>query len=239
MTKRILVIEDEPSIAELIAVNLAHAGFEVEKALQADQALIMIGRKVPSLIVLDWMLPGKPGIQFAQELKASDKTKSIPILMLTAKSEEADKVAGLNAGADDYVTKPFSPNEFIARVKALLRRHTPEPEIDAPLIVGPLRLDQGGHRLIAVWPGFDPKAISLGPTDFKLLQFLMLNPERVHTRNQLLDGIWGNDKYIDERTVDVHIKRLREALQPSGCDRFIETVRGAGYRITKTPKEND
>jgi len=239
MTKRILVIEDEPSIAELIAVNLAHAGFEVEKALQADQALIMIGRKVPSLIVLDWMLPGKPGIKFAQELKASDKTKSIPILMLTAKSEEADKVAGLNAGADDYVTKPFSPNEFIARVKALLRRHTPEPEIDAPLIVGPLRLDQGGHRLIAVWPGFDPKAISLGPTDFKLLQFLMLNPERVHTRNQLLDGIWGNDKYIDERTVDVHIKRLREALQPSGCDRFIETVRGAGYRITKTPKEND
>lgn len=238
MTQRILVVEDEPSIAELIAVNLAHAGFEVERALQTDQALMMIGRKAPSLIVLDWMLPGKPGIQFARELKASDKTKAIPILMLTAKGEEADKVAGLNAGADDYVTKPFSPNEFIARVKALLRRHTPEPEIDAPLIVGPLRLDQGGHRLIAVWPGFDPKAISLGPTDFKLLQFLMLNPERVHTRNQLLDGVWGNDKYIDERTVDVHIKRLREALQPSGCDRFVETVRGAGYRITKTPKEN-
>jgi two-component system phosphate regulon response regulator PhoB len=184
------------------------------------------------------MLPGKPGIQFARELKSNEKTKAIPILMLTAKGEEADKVAGLNAGADDYVTKPFSPNEFIARVKALLRRHTSEPDIDAPLIVGPLRLDQGGHRLIAVWPGFDPKAISLGPTDFKLLQFLMLNPERVHTRNQLLDGVWGNDKYIDERTIDVHIKRLREALQPSGCDRFVETVRGAGYRITKTPKEN-
>ena len=237
MTK-VLVVEDEPSIAELIAVNLAHAGYEVERALQSDQALSMIHRKAPSLIVLDWMLPGKPGIQFARELKSNEKTKAIPILMLTAKGEEADKVAGLNAGADDYVTKPFSPNEFIARVKALLRRHTSEPDIDAPLIVGPLRLDQGGHRLIAVWPGFDPKAISLGPTDFKLLQFLMLNPERVHTRNQLLDGVWGNDKYIDERTIDVHIKRLREALQPSGCDRFVETVRGAGYRITKTPKEN-
>jgi two-component system phosphate regulon response regulator PhoB len=238
MTQHILVVEDEPSIAELIAVNLAHAGYEVERALQSDQALSMIHRKAPSLIVLDWMLPGKPGIQFARELKSNEKTKAIPILMLTAKGEEADKVAGLNAGADDYVTKPFSPNEFIARVKALLRRHTSEPDIDAPLIVGPLRLDQGGHRLIAVWPGFDPKAISLGPTDFKLLQFLMLNPERVHTRNQLLDGVWGNDKYIDERTIDVHIKRLREALQPSGCDRFVETVRGAGYRITKTPKEN-
>ena len=238
MTQHILVVEDEPSIAELIAVNLAHAGYEVERALQSDQALSMIHRKAPSLIVLDWMLPGKPGIQFARELKSNEKTKAIPILMLTAKGEEADKVAGLNAGADDYVTKPFSPNEFIARVKALLRRHTSEPDIDAPLIVGPLRLDQGGHRLIAVWPGFDPKAISLGPTDFKLLQFLMLNPESVHTRNQLLDGVWGNDKYIDERTIDVHIKRLREALQPSGCDRFVETVRGAGYRITKTPKEN-
>lgn len=238
MTQHILVVEDEPSIAELIAVNLAHAGFEVERALQSDQALSMINRKAPSLIVLDWMLPGKPGIQFARELKSNEKTKAIPILMLTARGEEADKVAGLNAGADDYVTKPFSPNEFIARVKALLRRHTSEPDIDAPLIVGPLRLDQGGHRLIAVWPGFDPKAIALGPTDFKLLQFLMLNPERVHTRNQLLDGVWGNDKYIDERTIDVHIKRLREALQPSGCDRFVETVRGAGYRITKTPKEN-
>jgi two-component system phosphate regulon response regulator PhoB len=238
MTQHILVVEDEPSIAELIAVNLAHAGYEVERALQSDQALSMIHRKAPSLIVLDWMLPGKPGIQFARELKSNEKTKAIPILMLTARGEEADKVAGLNAGADDYVTKPFSPNEFIARVKALLRRHTSEPDIDAPLIVGPLRLDQGGHRLIAVWPGFDPKAISLGPTDFKLLQFLMLNPERVHTRNQLLDGVWGNDKYIDERTIDVHIKRLREALQPSGCDRFVETVRGAGYRITKTPKEN-
>lgn len=238
MTQHILVVEDEPSIAELIAVNLAHAGFEVERALQSDQALSMINRKAPSLIVLDWMLPGKPGIQFARELKSNEKTKAIPILMLTARGEEADKVAGLNAGADDYVTKPFSPNEFIARVKALLRRHTPEPDIDAPLIVGPLRLDQGGHRLIAVWPGFDPKSIALGPTDFKLLQFLMLNPERVHTRNQLLDGVWGNDKYIDERTIDVHIKRLREALQPSGCDRFVETVRGAGYRITKTPKEN-
>jgi len=238
MTQHILVVEDEPSIAELIAVNLAHAGFEVERALQSDQALSMINRKAPSLIVLDWMLPGKPGIQFARELKSNEKTKAIPILMLTARGEEADKVAGLNAGADDYVTKPFSPNEFIARVKALLRRHTSEPDIDAPLIVGPLRLDQGGHRLIAVWPGFDPKAIALGPTYFKLLQFLMLNPERVHTRNQLLDGVWGNDKYIDERTIDVHIKRLREALQPSGCDRFVETVRGAGYRITKTPKEN-
>ena len=238
MTHRILIVEDEPSIAELIAVNLNHAGYEVQRAMQTELASMLMKDTLPSLLILDWMLPGKPGIQFARELKSNEKTKAIPILMLTAKGEEADKVAGLNAGADDYVTKPFSPNEFIARVKALLRRHTSEPDIDAPLIVGPLRLDQGGHRLIAVWPGFDPKAISLGPTDFKLLQFLMLNPERVHTRNQLLDGVWGNDKYIDERTIDVHIKRLREALQPSGCDRFVETVRGAGYRITKTPKEN-
>jgi len=236
MTHRILIVEDEPSIAELIAINLTHAGYEVEKAMQADIAQGMLKDRLPSLIILDWMLPGKSGVQFAKELRANDRTRSLPILMLTAKSEEADKVLGLDSGADDYVTKPFSPKELIARVRALLRRQTPVDD-SGPLTVGPLRLDPSSHRVLAVWPNADPKPISLGPTEFRLLQYFMANPERVHSRTSLLDNVWGNEVYIEERTVDVHIKRLRAALSPVDCDRFIETVRGSGYRITKMPTE--
>lgn len=237
MTHRILVVEDEPSIAELIAINLSHAGFEVEKVMQTDIAQGLMKERLPSLIILDWMLPGKSGVQFAKELRANERTRGLPILMLTAKSEEADKVLGLDSGADDYVTKPFSPKELIARVRALLRRQTPI-EDTGPLTVGPLRLDPSSHRVLAIWPNTDPRPISLGPTEYRLLQFFMSNPERVHSRTNLLDNVWGNEVYIEERTVDVHIKRLRAALAPVDCDRYIETVRGSGYRITKTPTES-
>ena len=236
MTHRILVVEDEPSIAELIAINLTHAGYEVERALQTEIAQGLMKEQLPSLIILDWMLPGKSGVQFAKELRANERTRGLPILMLTAKSEEVDKVLGLDSGADDYVTKPFSPKELIARVKALLRRQTPI-EDTGPLTVGPLKLDPSSHRVLAVWPNSDPKPISLGPTEYRLLQYFMANPERVHSRTSLLDKVWGNEVYIEERTVDVHIKRLRAALSSVDCDRFIETVRGSGYRITKMPSD--
>ncbi|QWE20054.1 phosphate regulon transcriptional regulator PhoB [Polynucleobacter sp. AP-Kolm-20A-A1] len=236
MTHRILIVEDEPSIAELIAINLAHAGYEVERAMQTDLALAMMKDQLPSLIILDWMLPGKSGVQFAKELRASERTKSLPILMLTAKSEESDKVLGLDSGADDYVTKPFSPKELVARVRAILRRQTPM-EDTGPLAIGPLKLDPSSHRVLAVWPNMDPKPIPLGPTEFRLLQYFMANPERVHSRGSLLDKVWGSEVYIEERTVDVHIKRLRAALAAFDCDRYVETVRGSGYRITKTPTE--
>ena len=237
MIQRILVVEDEPSIAELIAINLSHAGYEVEKAMQTDVAQSMMKEQLPSMIILDWMLPGKSGVQFAKELRSNDRTRGLPILMLTAKSEEADKVMGLDSGADDYVTKPFSPKELIARVRALLRRQIPI-EDTGPLTLGPLKLDPSSHRVLAIWPNSDPRPISLGPTEYRLLQFFMTNPERVHSRTNLLDKVWGNEVYIEERTVDVHIKRLRAALSPVDCDRYIETVRGSGYRITKTPTES-
>ena len=237
MIQRILVVEDEPSIAELIAINLSHAGYEVEKAMQTDVAQCMMKEQLPSMIILDWMLPGKSGVQFAKELRPNDRTRGVPILMLTATREEADKVMGLDSGADDYVTKPFSPKELIARVRALLRRQIPI-EDTGPLTLGPLKLDPSSHRVLAIWPNSDPRPISLGPTEYRLLQFFMTNPERVHSRTNLLDKVWGNEVYIEERTVDVHIKRLRAALSPVDCDRYIETVRGSGYRITKTPTES-
>mgnify|MGYP000390830293 CR=1 FL=1 len=232
MTHRILIVEDEPSIAELIAINLSHAGFEVERAMQTDIALTMMKDQLPNLIILDWMLPGKSGVQFAKELRSNERTKALPILMLTAKSEESDKVLGLDSGADDYVTKPFSPKELIARVRAILRRQMPM-EDTGPLAVGPLKLDPSSHRVLAVWPNQDPKSIALGPTEFRLLQYFMANPERVHSRASLLDKVWGSEVYIEERTVDVHIKRLRDALATQHCDEMIETVRGSGYRLSK------
>ena len=206
MTHRILIVEDEPSIAELIAINLSHAGYEVEKAMQTDLALTMMKDQLPNLIILDWMLPGKSGVQFAKELRSNERTKALPILMLTAKSEESDKVLGLDSGADDYVTKPFSPKELVARVRAILRRQMPI-EDTGPLTVGPLKLDPSSHRVLAIWPNQEPKSIALGPTEFRLLQYFMANPERVHSRGSLLDKVWGSEVYIEERTVDVHIKR--------------------------------
>jgi two-component system phosphate regulon response regulator PhoB len=236
MTHRILIVEDEPSIAELIAINLTHAGYEVEKAMQTDIAFAMMKDQLPNMIILDWMLPGKSGVQFAKELRSNERTKALPILMLTAKSEESDKVLGLDSGADDYVTKPFSPKELVARVRAMLRRQMPI-EDTGPLTVGPLKLDPSSHRVLASWPNMESKSIALGPTEFRLLQFFMANPERVHSRANLLDKVWGSEVYIEERTVDVHIKRLRAALVPFDCDRYIETVRGSGYRITKSPTQ--
>jgi two-component system phosphate regulon response regulator PhoB len=237
MSQLILIVEDEPSIAELISINLSHAGFTVARAFQADEAMLMMRNISPDLIILDWMLPGKSGVQFAKELRANAATQSLPILMLTAKGEETDKVLGLDAGADDYVTKPFSPKELVARVKALLRRHAPSAVEEKALSVGPIQLDPISHRLTITMPNLSPKSVSLGPTEFRLMQFLMANPERVHSRTHLLDNVWGNEAYIEERTVDVHIKRLRAALSPYDCDRFVETVRGSGYRITKNPVE--
>ena len=237
MIQRILVVEDEPSIAELIAINLTHAGFQVEKVMQTELALSLMKDSLPDLLILDWMLPGKSGVQFSKELRANDRTRGLPILMLTAKSEESDKVMGLDSGADDYVTKPFSPKELVARVKAL-RRRSLVVEDTGPLVVGTLKLDPSSHRVIAIWPNQESKLISLGPTEYRLLQYFMANPERVHSRTSLLDKVWGNEVYIEERTVDVHIKRLRAALSPFDCDHYIETVRGSGYRITKTPTES-
>jgi len=235
MPQHILVVEDEPSIAELLSINLTHAGYTVSRALQADEALQLLRNTKPDLIILDWMMPGKSGVQFARELRSNPLTQAIPILMLTAKGEEADKVLGLDAGADDYVTKPFSPKELVARVKALLRRHVFEVVEEKALVLGPMQLDPVAHRLTIRISDNTSKALALGPTEFRLMQFLMANPERVHSRTHLLDNVWGNEVYIEERTVDVHIKRLRAALAPFACDHYVETVRGSGYRITKNP----
>jgi two-component system phosphate regulon response regulator PhoB len=235
MSQHILVVEDEPSIAELISINLTHAGYTVSRALQADEALLLLRNAKPDLVILDWMMPGKSGVQFARELRSNPLTQTIPILMLTAKGEESDKVLGLDAGADDYVTKPFSPKELVARVKALLRRHVLEVVEEKLLILGPMQLDPVAHRLSIRISDNTGKTLALGPTEFRLMQFLMANPERVHSRTHLLDNVWGNEVYIEERTVDVHIKRLRAALAPFACDHFVETVRGSGYRITKNP----
>jgi two-component system phosphate regulon response regulator PhoB len=236
MSQYVLIVEDEPSIAELISVNLTHSGFTVQVAMQADEALMLIREEAPQLIILDWMLPGKSGVQFAKELRASNFGKAIPVLMLTAKGEESDKVAGLDAGADDYVTKPFSPRELIARVNALLRRY--EVQSDNKSTVGALTLDPASHRVHAFLDTPKVKEILLGPTEFRLLEFLMGHPDRVHSRASLLDHVWGNDSYIEERTVDVHIKRLRSALALVACENMIETVRGSGYRLSKSAPQS-
>jgi len=188
---------------------------------------------LPDLVVLDWMLPGKSGVQFAKELRSNERTKDIPIILLTARSEEMDKIAGLEAGADDYLTKPFSPKELVARIRAVLRRRSPQLA-DEVVQINNLRLDPVSHRVMAT-NGVDEVSLDLGPTEFRLLHFFMTHPERVHSRGQLLDKVWGDHVFVEERTVDVHIKRLRAALSPSNCQNLIETVRGSGYRLTKTP----
>jgi two-component system phosphate regulon response regulator PhoB len=233
MASSILIVEDEPSIAELIAVNLSHAGFLPVRAFQTEQASQLMKEVLPDLVVLDWMLPGKSGVQFAKELRANERTKDIPIILLTARSEEMDKIAGLEAGADDYLTKPFSPKELVARIRAVLRRRSPQLA-DEVVQINNLRLDPVAHRVLAN-NGVDEVTLDLGPTEFRLLHFFMTHPERVHSRGQLLDKVWGDHVFVEERTVDVHIKRLRAALSPSNCQNLIETVRGSGYRLTKTP----
>ncbi len=226
MPANILIVEDEPAIQELIALNLEHAGHHVLRARDAEEAAGLVRQALPDVVLLDWMLPGQSGVQFARALRADERTRQIPIIMLTARSEELDKVAGLDSGADDYMTKPFSPRELLARIKAVLRRRAPQ-RTDEPIDIGGLRLDPATHRVFA---GGAP--VDLGPTEFRLLHFFMTHPERVHSRSQLLDQVWGDHVFVEERTVDVHIRRLRMALEASGHDRLIETIRGSGYRLS-------
>jgi two-component system phosphate regulon response regulator PhoB len=228
---RILVVEDEAAIAELVAINLRHAGYEVTVVGDADSAIQSVDRMLPDLVLLDWMLPGQSGLALAKAWRAAARTKPLPIIMLTARAEEGDKLAGLDGGADDYLTKPFSPKELLARIRAVLRRKAPQA-LDEAVEVAGLRLDPATRRVNRVIEGA-MREVKVGPTEFRLLHFLMTHPERVHSRAQLLDRVWGDHVFIEERTVDVHVKRLREALTPVNGAQLVETVRGAGYRMTQ------
>ncbi len=221
---RVLIVEDEAAIAELIAVNLRHNGMSPVWAEDGARAQLEIDAVLPDLILLDWMLPGQNGVALAKKWRNDPRTRHVPILMLTARSEENDKVSGLDAGADDYITKPFSTQELLARIRAVLRRRAPE-QAGGVVSIGPLTLDAATHRVT-----LNGQLLKLGPTEFKLLNHLMSHPERVHSRGQLLDKVWGDHVFIEERTVDVHVKRLREALGVAGV--MLETVRGAGYRFS-------
>ncbi|MCK6425422.1 MAG: phosphate regulon transcriptional regulator PhoB [Burkholderiaceae bacterium] len=224
---RILVVEDEAAISELISLNLRHAGFEVELAASAEQAQLAVDGALPDLVLLDWMLPGQSGLALARQWRAAARTRDLPIIMLTARADEADKVGGLDAGADDYLTKPFGIGELLARIRSVLRRRAPQA-LDSVVEVDGLRLDPGTRRVSR-----GGTEVRVGPTEFRLLHFFLTHPERVHSRSQLLDRVWGDHVFIEERTVDVHVKRLREALAPVHCAGMIETVRGAGYRLAQ------
>ena len=225
MSASVLVVEDEPQILELVAVNLEHSGYQVVRTSSAEQAEAAISDQLPDAVVLDWMLPGESGLAFARRLRAAERTRELPILMLTARAMEQDKLSALEAGADDYLTKPFSPKELAARIKAVLRRRAPQLSGDGVEVQG-LRLDPAAHLVSA-----GELQLELSPLEFRLLHFLMTHPGRVYSRGQLLDEVWGDHVYIEERTVDVHIRRLRKALESSGHDRLIDTVRGSGYAL--------
>ena len=225
MTATVMIVEDEPAILELVAVNLEHAGYEVLRAPSAEQAGRLLSDILPDVVILDWMLPGQSGLALARRLRAEPRTREMPIIFLTARAGEPDKIAGLEAGADDYITKPFSTKELVARIRAVLRRRKPQHG-DQPVEIGGLRLDPVAHRVTG-----HGQALALGPTEFKLLHYLLTHPNRVYSRTQLLDEVWGDHVFIEERTVDVHIRRLRQALSPSGHDALIETVRGSGYAL--------
>jgi two-component system phosphate regulon response regulator PhoB len=224
---RVLIVEDEAPIAELIAVNLRHNGFQPTWAMDSETAQRELDDQLPDVILLDWMLPGESGLALAKKWRKDSRTKSVPILMLTARGDESDRVAGLDAGADDYIIKPFSTKEMLARIRAVLRRRSPEMA-GGVVAIGALVLDASTHRVT-----YEDQPLKMGPTEFKLLHYFMQNSERVHSRGQLLDKVWGDHVFIEERTVDVHVKRLREALGAAGV--LIETVRGAGYRLTAQP----
>jgi two-component system phosphate regulon response regulator PhoB len=226
MTANILLVEDEPAIQELLAFNVAQCGFRAIQALDVSSATAEINRALPDLILLDWMLPDTTGVEFARRLRADQRTRNIPIIMLTARTEERDKVMGLEAGADDYITKPFSPRELMARIRAVLRRRMPEMS-EETVSAGGLELSPTTHRVSA-----KGVALELGPTEFRILHFFMTHPERVYSRGQLLDQVWGDHVFVEERTVDVHIRRLRQALEPSALDNLVQTVRGSGYRFS-------
>ncbi|MGI9342109.1 MAG: phosphate regulon transcriptional regulator PhoB [Gammaproteobacteria bacterium] len=223
--RRILVVEDEAAIRQMLVFNLTRAGFEVDEAEDCRTARQRVVDGRPDLILVDWMLPDSSGLELTRSLRRDEANRDLPIIMLTAKVEEREKVIGLEGGADDYITKPFSPRELIARINALLRRATPSD--DAPLQAGELKLDSISHRVLA-----GDQEIRLGPTEYRLLKFMMQNPERVYSRGQLLDRVWGQNVYVEERTVDVHVRRLRKALEDHDADRYVQTVRGAGYRFS-------
>lgn len=229
MTAHILVVEDEPAISELITLNLRHGGFKVTQVSSAEQADWSLRGILPDLILLDWMLPGQSGVALARKLRGESRTKNLPIILLTARVDEDDKVQGLESGADDYIAKPFSPRELVARVRALLRRRSPELAEEA-LQIGRICLNPASHQV-----DIEGAAVDLGPTEFRLLRFFMSHSGRVFSRVQLLDKVWGEQVYIEERTVDVHIRRLRAALTPFGEEVRVETVRGAGYRFVDEP----
>ncbi|WP_168795984.1 phosphate regulon transcriptional regulator PhoB [Paraburkholderia aromaticivorans] len=230
----VLIVEDEPAIIELLAANLKHAGMHPLPARDVTVASALIAEVLPDLIVLDWMLPGMSGLQFMRLLRADFRTRDVPVIMLTARDEEQDRVDGLETGADDYLAKPFSPKELVARIKAVLRRRAPQLTDDA-VTIGSLTLDPATRRLF-VKDDDAELLVHLGPTEFKLLHFFMTHPERVHSRTLVLDQVWGDHVFIEERTIDVHIKRLRAALKPVGYDAIIETVRGSGYRLSREPQ---
>ena len=224
--RTILIIEDEPAIREMVCFALERAGFNCLQANDAEEGHASIADRAPDLILLDWMLPGMSGVDLARRLKREELTRNIPVIMLTAKGEEADRIRGLDVGADDYVVKPFSPRELVARINAVLRRtapDTPEPVLEVDGLV----LDSASH-----WVSANGQRLEMGPTEFRLLHFFMTHPDRVYSREQLLDRVWGRNVYVEERTVDVHIRRLRKAIEPRGHDKLIQTVRGAGYRFS-------
>lgn len=225
MFVRILIVEDEPAVRELITYNLQQSGYDTVQAEDAERAMMIISEALPDLILLDWMLPKMSGVEFARTLRRQERTRGIPIIMLTARTEEADKVMGLDI-ADDYMTKPFSPRELVARINAVLRRLAPEAS-DQVVELDGLKLEPSKHQVTA-----GNNKVELGPTEYKLLHFLMTHTERVYTRSQLLDRVWGDHVFVEERTVDVHIRRLRKALEAVGKDEWIQTVRGAGYRFS-------
>ena len=229
MQKCILIVEDEPAIRDMVAFALRKAGMDPVHAGDARAAQGMIAERVPDLILLDWMLPGTSGLELARRLRKEDLTRSVPIIMLTARGEETDRVGGFEAGVDDYVVKPFSPRELIARINAVMRR-THGSDSEGVIELGGLKIDSAAHRVYA-----GDVTIPIGPTEYRLLHFFMTHAERVYTRSQLLDYVWGGSVYVEERTVDVHIRRLRKTLEPFHCDGLIQTVRGAGYRFSTTP----
>jgi two-component system phosphate regulon response regulator PhoB len=227
--KQILVVEDERPIREMIAFGLRRAGFEVREAPDARTGRAEVANRRPDLLLVDWMLPDTSGLEFTRALKRDRETSELPVIMLTARAEEGDKVAGLEGGADDYITKPFSPRELLARINAVLRRSLPAEGAERTEIEG-LVLDQSSQRVSS-----GDRTVALGPTEYRMLAFFMTHPERVYTREQLLDRVWGGNVYVEERTIDVHIRRLRKALEESGHDRLIQTVRGSGYRLSARP----
>jgi len=225
MPATVMIVEDEPAILELVAVNLEHAGFQTLRATSAEEAGRLLADVLPDVLLLDWMLPGQSGVALARRLRGDARTRELPLIFLTARAEEPDKVAGLEAGADDYVTKPFSTKELVARIRSVLRRRKPQHG-DTPVEIAGLRIDPAAHRVTG-----NGEVLSFGPTEFRLLAYLMTHPNRVYSRAQLLDEVWGDHVFIEERTVDVHIRRLRAALARTGHDALIETVRGSGYAL--------